>query len=69
LSDGLENSQAVTKGLTMRVPETPPEAVANEGSADKQVTELLLQKNPFYLISAAMVIHGSGFWFKAWRWS
>mgnify|MGYP006928164300 FL=1 len=49
----------------MRVPETPPEAVANEGSADKQVTELLLQKNPFYLISAAMVIHGSGFWFKA----
>jgi len=48
----------------MRVPEPPP-ASPEEPSPDRQVTELLLEKNPFYLISAAMVIHGAGFWFKA----
>lgn len=34
-------------------------------SADEHVAEVLIRKNAFYLGSAALVIHGAGFWFKA----
>ena len=49
----------------MMVTERDPNAPSAPRGNDESVIEKVVRLNPFYLLSVAFVIHGSGFWFRA----